>query len=120
MNEVSKEAHYIFFDVRPIFSVYEEICQVYRLPEPENILSLYDVRVRDKVRELEATYPLIEQGYPWGNVLRFDEDELQLMTDYLGMRPIITESELIDTLEYHHMLYLSNGEFRNVPVVGVW
>lgn len=120
MNQLSNEVRYIYFDVRPIFSVYEELIQFYRLPEPESIKGLYDVNVRRKIKDLEATYPMIEQGYPWGDMTGINEDELLVMSDYLGMRPLVTEPEIVHVLEYHHMMYLHNGEFRNIPVVGVW
>lgn len=118
MNQLSKHIRYIDFDVRPFFMVYEDICQTYRLATSDNLKGLYDVRVRERVQEFEMTYPMIEQGYPWNDT--FDEDQIKLITDHLRMRPILTEFEIVDILEIHHMLYLHDGEYRNMPIVGVW
>lgn len=120
MNSISKNRRIVTFDVSPIFSVYEESLQYWKNPTPETLLSHYDMRVRDRVRELEVTYPLTERGYPWGEASGINEDELELITDYLKIRPILLGYELIEVLDTYHMFYLHDGEFHNMPFVGVW
>lgn len=120
MNEVARDIRRITFDVSPIFSIYEEVCEYYLLATPENLQTMYDVRVRDRVKQFEMTYPLIEQGFPWNHMSEVSEDTIELISNHIGMRPIILESQLIDVLETYHMMYKYGNEYRNVPVMGVW
>lgn len=121
MNEVSKEVRFFSFDVRPVFNIYEDLNQFYSFVTPERILNMYDIKVKERVKELEETYPTIEQGYPWGNLNQIDENELLLINDYIGMRPVLFRNELVDILESYHFMYMTeDGKFKNMPFKGVW
>lgn len=121
MNQLSKDVVTLPFDVRPFFEVYEDI-QEYsiRFLEPSFLKSEYDQAVRKKVKQLEATYPMIEQGYPWGETDGLTEEGFERIGHYLGMRPMLTEMEVVFILEMHHMMYRHNGEYRYFPIKGVW
>jgi hypothetical protein len=112
------------FNLQPLFKCYEETAYFYTLPNPENVMDLYDLYVGWRIKELNYTFE--KSGLettltqPW-QLTGLPEDVQRHVEFLLDMKPYITKDDLIDVMETFNMMYVDDYSIlRNYPIEEVW